>query len=110
MHNTKCFYIGLLCLFFTSNIFSQTTIQGKILDEQGESLSYQWDQAYTSNVANFPGKIDAKSLFDLTLGFKFTLGLKLELAATNLFNNEFRALPGLPKIGRTATARLLFDF
>tara|TARA_B100000767_G_scaffold176228_1_gene164668 strand:+ start:435 stop:662 length:228 start_codon:yes stop_codon:yes gene_type:complete len=38
MHNTKCFYIGLLCLFFTSNIFSQTTIQGKILDEQGESL------------------------------------------------------------------------
>lgn len=38
IHNTKCFYIGLLCLFFTSNIFSQTTIQGKILDEQGESL------------------------------------------------------------------------
>ena len=38
MHNTKYFYIGLLCLFFTSNIFSQTTIQGKILDEQGESL------------------------------------------------------------------------
>jgi outer membrane receptor for ferrienterochelin and colicins len=74
------------------------------------SLSYQWDQAYTSNVANFPGEIDAKSLFDLTLGFKFTPGLKLELAATNLFNNEFRALPGLPKIGRTATARLLFDF
>ena len=38
MHNTKCFYIGLLCLFFTSNIFYQTTIQGKILNEQGESL------------------------------------------------------------------------
>ncbi|MDG1385598.1 MAG: hypothetical protein P8P33_01090 [Flavobacteriaceae bacterium] len=38
MHNTKCFYTGLLCLFFTSNIFSQTTIRGKILDEQGESL------------------------------------------------------------------------
>jgi iron complex outermembrane receptor protein len=38
MHNTKYFYIGLLCLFFTSNVFSQTTIKGKILDEQGESL------------------------------------------------------------------------
>ena len=38
MHNTKFFYIGLLCLFFTSKIFSQTTIQGKILDDQGESL------------------------------------------------------------------------
>ena len=38
MRNTKCFYIGLFCLFFTSNIFSQTTVQGKILDEQGEGL------------------------------------------------------------------------
>ena len=38
IRNTKCFYIGLFCLFFTSNIFSQTTVQGKILDEQGEGL------------------------------------------------------------------------
>ena len=73
------------------------------------SFSYQWDQRYNSNVANFPGEIDAKSLFDLTLGFKFTQELKLELAATNIFNNEFRALPGLPKIGRTVRARILFD-
>ena len=73
------------------------------------SFSYQWDQRYTSNVANFTGEIDAKSLFDLTLGFKFTQELKLELAATNIFNNEFRALPGLPKIGRTVRARILFD-
>ena len=41
MYNTKCFYIGLLCLFFNSNIFYQTTIQGKILNEQGESLLEQ---------------------------------------------------------------------
>ena len=41
MYNTKCFYIGLLCLFFTSNIFYQTTIQGKILNEQGKSLLEQ---------------------------------------------------------------------
>jgi len=73
------------------------------------SFSYQWDQGYTSNVANFPGEIDAKSLFDITLGFKFNTELKLEVSATNLLNNEFRALPGLPKIGRTATARLLLD-
>ena len=41
MYNTKCFYIGLLCLFFTPNIFYQTTIQGKILNEQGKSLLEQ---------------------------------------------------------------------
>jgi hypothetical protein len=51
----------------------------------------------------------AESLFDITLGFKFNTGLKLEVSSTNLLNNEFRALPGLPKIGRTASARLLLD-
>ena len=40
---------------------------------------------------------------------KFNTELKLEVSATKLLNNEFRALPGLPKIGRTATARLLLD-
>jgi len=73
------------------------------------SLSYQWDQAYTSNNAVFPGQIDAKSLFDLTIGYRLSESLRFEAAGTNLFNNEFRALPGLPKIGRTVTGRLLFN-
>ncbi|MEK9613354.1 MAG: TonB-dependent receptor [Flavobacteriaceae bacterium] len=73
------------------------------------SLSYQWNQAYTSNNAVYPGEIDAQSLFDLTLGYRLSKSLRFEAAATNLFNNEFRALPGLPKIGRTVTGRLVID-
>jgi len=74
------------------------------------NLSYQWDQAYTSNNSTFPGKIDAKSLVDLGLGYQFENGLTLEASATNLLNNEFRALPNFPKIGRTVTARALYNF
>lgn len=74
------------------------------------SLAYQWDQSYTSNVATFPGKIDARSLFDLTLGYGLASGLTVEASATNLFNNEFRSLPGFPKIGRRATGRVLYSF
>ncbi|MDG1024198.1 MAG: TonB-dependent receptor [Flavobacteriaceae bacterium] len=74
------------------------------------SINYQYDQAYTSNNANYPGKIDAKSLFDATLGYQVSEGSKFELSATNLFNNEFRALPGFPKIGRTITARIVAEF
>ena len=73
-------------------------------------MAYQWDQAYTSNNATFPGKIDAKSLIDASVGYGFKNGLSLEVSATNLFNNEFRALPGFPKIGRRVIGRAVYTF
>ena len=74
------------------------------------SMSYQWDQAYTSNNATFPGKIDARSIFDVALGYGLDNGIALELSATNLFDNEFRSLPGFPRIGRRVHARVTYDF
>jgi len=74
------------------------------------SASYQWDQSYTSNNSTFSGKIDARSLVDLTLGYGFNNGFTLEASATNLFNNDFRALPGFTKIGRRITGRALYNF
>jgi outer membrane receptor protein involved in Fe transport len=74
------------------------------------SLAYQWDQAYTSNNSTFPGKIDARSLVDVSVGYGFSNGLSIEASGTNLFNNEFRALPGFPKIGRLITGRIVYDF
>ncbi len=74
------------------------------------SLSYQWDQAYTSNNSTYPGKIDAKSLVDVSLGYGFKNRFAIEASATNLFDNEFRALPGFPKIGRRIIGRLTYDF
>lgn len=74
------------------------------------NLSYQWNQAYTSNNANYPGKIDARSLLDGGLGYKFSNGLSVSASGTNLLNNEFRSLPGFPKIGRLVTGRFLYDF
>ena len=73
-------------------------------------LAFQWDQAYNSTNATFPGRIKARSLLDLSLGYTFDTGLSLEASATNLFNNEFRSLPGFPKIGRLVTGRVLYDF
>ena len=74
------------------------------------SVSYQWNQAYKSNQTTFPGRIDALSVFDVMKGYNFSNGLKIHLSAVNLFNNKFRALPGMPQIGRTITLRLLYDF
>ena len=74
------------------------------------ALNYQWDQGYKSNNIRYVGRIDAKSLVDMTLGYQLSNVVKFELSATNLFNNEFRALPGFPRIGRIISGRLLFNF
>jgi outer membrane receptor protein involved in Fe transport len=74
------------------------------------SISHQWNQAYKSTQSNYPGRIDPKSLFDVMAGYNFGSGFKIQLSAVNLFNNKFSALPGIPKIGKTFTSRLLYDF
>ncbi|MCR9286330.1 MAG: TonB-dependent receptor [Bacteroidetes bacterium] len=74
------------------------------------SLAYQWDQSYTSNNSTFPGKIDARNLVDVSVGYGFNNGITVEASATNLLNNEFRALPGFPKIGRRVIGRIVYDF
>ena len=74
------------------------------------SVSYQWNQAYKSNQSTFPGRIDAKSLFDVMIGYNFDEHFKFHLSAVNLFDNKFRALPGMPQLGRTVTARMIFNF
>lgn len=74
------------------------------------SISYQWDQAYYSYNPIFPGEIATKSLVDVSIGYGFKNGLTLEASATNLFDNKFRALPGLPEIGRLVTGRATYNF
>jgi outer membrane receptor for ferrienterochelin and colicins len=73
------------------------------------SLNYQWDDGFTSNSPVFPGSVPAKNLVDLTLGLNLGEPLRLEVAAINLFNNRFRALPGFPRLGRTVTGRLVMN-
>lgn len=74
------------------------------------TVNYQWDQSFMSNNATFPGQVDEKSLFDVTLGYDLNENLKLELAGINVFDNKFRALPSFPQIGRSITGRLVVNF
>ncbi len=62
------------------------------------------------NNSTFPGVIEAKSLLDMSFGYGFDNGLTLEMSGTNILNNEFRALPGFPKIGRQVIGRVVYDF
>jgi len=75
-------------LNFPQNKIRTGLSYGEAMGVKG-SIAYQWDQSYTSNNSTFPGKIDARNLIDLSLGYGFDNGLTLELSGTNIFDNDF---------------------
>ena len=74
------------------------------------NLSFQHDDAFLSFDGQFAGQVDEKNLVDLGIGYKFDFGLTVNAGAQNLFNNEYRAYPNMPKIGRRSSITLTYDF
>ena len=74
------------------------------------SLSFQHDDSFFADFGQFSGDTDVKNLVDASVGYKFDFGLAIDLSAQNLFDNEYRAFPNFPKIGRRALAKLTYTF
>ncbi|MEM6318541.1 MAG: TonB-dependent receptor [Bacteroidota bacterium] len=74
------------------------------------NLSFQHDDSFFANLGQFTGDTGARNLFDGAIGYKFTNGLSIDLTGQNLFNNEYRAFPLFPKIGRRLLAKLTYTF
>ena len=74
------------------------------------NLSFQHDDSFESFSGQFSGKTDEKNVVDLGVGYKFDFGLTINVSGQNIFNNEYRAFPGMPKIGRRTLATLTYDF
>lgn len=56
--------------------------------------------------------VAAFTLFDVTLGYALPTmpGASLQLAVTNLFDEDYRSFVGVPKVGRLALLRLRYEF
>lgn len=74
------------------------------------SLSFQHDDSYFASAGQFSGDTEVRNLVDASIGYKTDFGLAIDISATNLFNNEYRYLPNMPKIGRRALAKLVYTF
>ncbi len=74
------------------------------------NLSFQHDDSFESLDGQFSGTTDEKNVVDLGIGYKFENGLTINLSSQNLFDSEYRAFPGMPKIGRRSLITLTFDF
>ena len=73
------------------------------------SLSFQHDDSFESNQGIFDGITDEKNLVDFSIGRKFGK-IQLDLAATNLFDQKYRAYPSMPIIERTVILKAGFKF
>ena len=73
------------------------------------SLAFQHDDEFESNQGDFSGLVQAKDLFDLNLGYQVSEGFGLDLSATNLFDQKYRAFPNMPVIGRRVFLKAIID-
>jgi len=73
------------------------------------NLSFQHDDSFESRDGQFSGTTDERNVVDLGVGYKFDNGLTINLSAQNLFDSEYRAFPGMPKIGRRSMVTLTYD-
>ena len=73
------------------------------------SLSFQHDDEFESNQGFYAGTVQAKNLVDASLGYRLSNGVKLDLSSTNLFNQQYRAFPNMPIIGRRVNLRATFQ-
>ena len=74
-------------------------------------ISFQHDDAFTVEQGLFiNGIADEKNLFDMSLGYKFNENFALDLSGNNIFDQKYRAMPGLPVIGRRILAKATINF
>jgi len=74
------------------------------------NISFQHDDSFFVDYGQFSGDTQVKNLIDAAVGYKFTNGLAIDASASNLFNNEYRAFPNLPKIGRRILIKATYNF
>jgi iron complex outermembrane receptor protein len=55
------------------------------------------------------GDVDAYTVFDLSAGYDFGMGLRFDVTANNVFNNQHREFVGAPQIGRLILGRVTYQ-
>ena len=74
------------------------------------NISFQHDDSFEAFLGQYSGPTDTKNLVDASVGYKFNNGLFIGVSGQNVLDNEYRAFPGFPQIGRRllGTARYTF--
>jgi len=55
------------------------------------------------------GDVDSYMLVDASVGYALDNGLRFDVSAENVFNNEHREFVGAPQIGRLILGRVTYE-
>jgi iron complex outermembrane receptor protein len=75
-------------------------------------IQYRYNDGFKMNSGVYIGNVAHSNLVDMTLGYDipWIAGLKLDVSATNIFDNRTQYFVGAPEIGRLVMARLGYNF
>lgn len=74
------------------------------------SLSFQHDDKFRSVQGFWNGMVEAKNLIDMSIGYRFSPGMRFDVSATNLTDNPYKTYPNLPTIRRRVLGKLTLNF
>jgi len=74
------------------------------------NISIQYDESFMALLGQFSGDTGNRTVVDLGLGYKFNDTITFDISAQNVLDNEYRAYPLFPEIGRRVLAKLTFNF
>ena len=74
------------------------------------SVSFQHDDKFRSVQGFWNGMVEAKNLIDMSVGYRFSPGMRFDVSATNLTDNPYKTYPNLPTIRRRVLGKLTLNF
>ena len=74
------------------------------------SVSFQHDDKFRSVQGFWNGMVEAKNLIDMSVGYRFSPGMRFDISATNLTDNPYKTYPNLPTIRRRVLGKLTLNF
>ena len=74
------------------------------------AISFQHDDKFRSVQGFWNGMVEAKNLIDMSIGYRFSPGMRFDVSATNLTDNPYKTYPNLPTIRRRVLGKLTLNF
>ena len=74
------------------------------------SVSFQHDDKFRSVQGFWNGMVESKNLVDMSVGYRFSPGMRFDISATNLTDNPYKTYPNLPTIRRRVLGKLTLNF
>ncbi len=73
-------------------------------------LSFMHNSEFESTLGVYSGTVEARSLVDINVGYKFKQNLFVSLSVDNVFNTKYRTYPIMPEIGTRILGTLRYAF